>query len=136
MALDGVELAEYGERYVPGSPADKRAERQVAMWFLLSGAARGCCSSSAFIWWPHEYVPAYSDGQLVYALYTPIIGATLGATILFFGIGVVAMAKQDAAARGGRSSSGTSGCPPRSTGRRWPPRCWTPATRPASSGAA
>ena len=29
-----------------------------------------------------------------YALYTPIIGATLGATILFFGIGVVAMAKQ------------------------------------------
>ena len=31
MALDGVELVEYGERYIPGSPADKRAERHVAM---------------------------------------------------------------------------------------------------------
>ena len=37
MAMDGVELAEYGERYIPGSPADKRAERQVAKWFLLAG---------------------------------------------------------------------------------------------------
>jgi ubiquinol-cytochrome c reductase iron-sulfur subunit len=93
MALDGVELAEYGERYIPGSPADKRAERQVAKWFLLAGLM-AVLFIVAFIWWPSEWVPASSDGQLAYALYTPIIGATLGATILFFGIGVVAMAKK------------------------------------------
>ncbi len=93
MALDGVELAEYGERYVPGSPADKRAERQVARWFLLAGLF-AFVFIVAFIWWPHEWQPASSSGQLSYALYTPIIGATLGATILFFGIGVVALAKK------------------------------------------
>ena len=93
MAMDGVELAEYGERYIPGSPADKRAERQVAKWFLLAGLM-AVLFIIAFIWWPSEWVPASSDGQLAYALYTPIIGATLGATILFFGIGVVAMAKK------------------------------------------
>src|SRR6476469_5689334 len=93
MALDGVELAEYGERYIPGSPADKRAERQVAKWFLLAGLM-AVLFIVAFIWWPNASAPASSDGQLAYALYTPIIGATLGATILFFGIGVVAMAKK------------------------------------------
>src|SRR3954452_17378705 len=76
MALDGVELAEYGERYVPGSPADKRAERQVAKWFLLA-ALMGVLFVVAFIWWPIEWVPAYDEGQMMYALYTPIIGATL-----------------------------------------------------------
>ncbi|HEY5842932.1 MAG TPA: menaquinol-cytochrome C reductase, partial [Mycobacterium sp.] len=93
MALDGVELVEYGERYVAGSPADKRAERQVAKWFLLA-ALFAVLFVVGFIWWPAEYEPAYSDQQWVYALYTPIIGFTLGATILFFGLGVVALAKK------------------------------------------
>ena len=57
MALDGVELVEYGERYVPGSPADKRAERSVAMWFLLA-ALFAVIFIVAFIWWPDEWVPA------------------------------------------------------------------------------
>ncbi len=93
MALDGVELAEYGERYVPGSPAEKRAERHVAMWFLLA-ALFAVIFVVAFIWWPSEWVPADSDGQLAYALYNPIIGATLGLTVLCFGVGVVSLAKK------------------------------------------
>ncbi|MGI8589782.1 MAG: cytochrome bc1 complex Rieske iron-sulfur subunit [Nakamurella sp.] len=93
-ALDGVELVEYGERYVPGSPADRRAERSVAKWFLLA-ALSGVAFAVFFIVWPAGYQDAYSGGkQTVYALYTPLIGITLGACILFFGIGVVALAKK------------------------------------------
>jgi ubiquinol-cytochrome c reductase iron-sulfur subunit len=91
--LDGVELVEYGERYVPGSPADKRAERKVAFWFLLA-ALLGVLAAVAFIWWPAGYEDAYSDRQWLYALYTPILGLTLGGSILALGIGVVAMAKK------------------------------------------
>ena len=93
MAMDGVELVEYGEGYIPGSPADKRAERHVAMWFLLA-ALFGLIFILVFIFWPAEYEPAYSDRQWVYALYTPLIGLTLGATILLFGLGVVSLAKK------------------------------------------
>lgn len=93
LAADHVELDEYGPVAVPGSPADKRNERSVAMWFLLAGLL-GLLFAIAFIWWPHEYVPAYQDGQLAYALYTPIIGLTMGGAILCFGIGVVQMARK------------------------------------------
>lgn len=92
-ALDGVDLIEYGERYVPGSPADKRAERRVAMWFALAGLF-AVISAVVFIFWPWEYETAYSEGQFLYAMYTPVFGLTLGLAILFVGIGVVALAKK------------------------------------------
>ena len=93
LAVDHVDLDEYGPVAVPGSPMDKRNERRVAAWFLLAGLL-GLLFAVAFIWWPHEYVPAYQDGQLAYALYTPIIGATMGGAILCFGIGVVQLARK------------------------------------------
>ena len=86
-AIDGVELVEYGPRYVAGSPADKRAERQVAFWFLLAGAL-AVAFIVIFIWWPWQFVNYNEPGQLLYALYTPLIGLTLGGCILAFGIGV------------------------------------------------
>jgi ubiquinol-cytochrome c reductase iron-sulfur subunit len=92
-ALDGVELVEYGERYAPGSPADKRAERKVAFWFLLA-ALLGVLAAVVFVVWPAGYETAYSDRQWLYALYTPLLGVTLGGCILCLGIGVVAMAKK------------------------------------------
>ena len=91
--MDGVELVEYGERFVPGSPADKRAERGVAMWFLLT-AIFAIAFVVIFIFWPAGYETAYSDKQLTYALYTPLIGLTLGGALLCLGIGVVALAKK------------------------------------------
>ncbi len=91
--LDGVELVEYGERYIPGSPADKNAERAVARWFLLA-ALSAVALVVIFIAWPYNYETAYSDRQWVYALYTPLIGLTLGLCIFAFGIGVIALAKK------------------------------------------
>jgi ubiquinol-cytochrome c reductase iron-sulfur subunit len=93
-ALDGVDLVEYGERYVPGSPADRRAERSVAKWFLLS-ALFGVLTVIVFIFWPDTYQTAYSGSkQTLYALFTPLVGAALGGCVLFFGIGVIALAKK------------------------------------------
>lgn len=93
-ALDGVELVEYGERYIPGSPADKRAERRVAGWFLLA-ALLAVAFVVVFIVWPAGYQDSTTGNkQVLYALYTPLLGATLGLCILFFGIGVVALAKK------------------------------------------
>ncbi|MET3806498.1 ubiquinol-cytochrome c reductase iron-sulfur subunit [Nakamurella sp. UYEF19] len=93
-ALDGVELVEYGERYVPGSPADRRAERNVAKWFVLT-AIFGVAAAALFVFWPAGYQTAYSgSSQTLYGLYTPLVGATLGASVLFFGIGVIALAKK------------------------------------------
>ena len=93
-ALDGVELVEYGERYVPGSPADRRAERNVAKWFLLS-ALFGVLTVVFFIFWPDGYQTAYAGSkQTLYALYTPLLGISLGGCVLFFGIGVIALAKK------------------------------------------
>jgi ubiquinol-cytochrome c reductase iron-sulfur subunit len=87
--LDGVELVEYPDPWpVKGTRAEKRAERQVAFWFALSGLA-GLAFTVAFIWWPAKYVAPGKDGDLMYSLYTPVIGATLGLTILALGIGVL-----------------------------------------------
>lgn len=91
--LDGVELVEYGERYIPGSPADKSAERAVAKWFVLT-ALFAVAFMVIFIWWPSDYESAYSDKQWVYALYNPLIGLTLGLSILAMGFGVVAASRR------------------------------------------
>lgn len=87
--LDGVELVEYPDPWpVKGTRAEKRAERAVAFWFALSGIA-GLAFVVAFIFWPSKYVPADDPGHLMYSLYTPVIGATLGLSILAVGVGVL-----------------------------------------------
>ncbi|MFL6118853.1 ubiquinol-cytochrome c reductase iron-sulfur subunit [Actinophytocola sp.] len=87
--LDGVELVEYPDPWpVKGTRAEKRAERQVAFWFALAGIA-GLAFVVAFIWWPARYVAPDQDGYFMYSLYTPVIGLTLGLSILAIGIGVL-----------------------------------------------
>jgi quinol---cytochrome c reductase iron-sulfur subunit len=89
MKLDGVELVEYPEPWpVKGTRAEKRAERAVAFWFVLSGLA-GLASVVAFIFWPAKYVAPGDDGYFLYSLYTPVLGLTVGIAILAVGIGVL-----------------------------------------------
>jgi ubiquinol-cytochrome c reductase iron-sulfur subunit len=89
MKLDGVELVEYPDPWpVKGTRAEKRAERAVAFWFGLSGLA-GLAFVVAFIFWPARYVAPDEPGYLMYSLYTPVIGLTLGISILAVGVGVL-----------------------------------------------
>ncbi|CAM3564397.1 ubiquinol-cytochrome c reductase iron-sulfur subunit [Kibdelosporangium persicum] len=92
--LDGVELVEYTEQWpVKGTKAEKRAERAVAAWFTLSGLS-GLAFLGVFLWWPWHYAPANTDGHFLYLLYTPLLGLTLGLSILGVGVGVVMYAKK------------------------------------------
>jgi ubiquinol-cytochrome c reductase iron-sulfur subunit len=89
MKLDGVEMVEYPDPWpVKGTRAEKRAERAVAFWFGLSGLV-GLAFVVAFIFWPSKYVAPGEPGYLMYSLYTPVIGVTLGVAITAVGIGVL-----------------------------------------------
>lgn len=93
--LDGVEIVEYPTPWpVPGTRAEKRAERLVAFWFALSGLS-GLAFVVALIWWPWEYVP-YEDEVAAYwyGLYTPVLGITLGLCVLGFAFGALVYTKK------------------------------------------
>ncbi|WP_414637817.1 ubiquinol-cytochrome c reductase iron-sulfur subunit [Actinomycetospora sp.] len=92
--LDDIEVVADRARFpVPGTRAEKRAERQVAGWFILAAIA-GLAFIVAFIAWPHEWVPPGAPGSTWYVLYTPAIGVTLGVSITAVGMGVIAYSKK------------------------------------------
>ncbi len=88
--LDGVEFAEKSEPWpVKGTRAEKRAERVVTFWFALAAVA-AIAFIVVFIAWPWQYqAPSAAGGQFVYSLYTPLLGITLGITVLSLGFGVL-----------------------------------------------
>lgn len=94
LSLDGVELVEHPDPWpVKGTRAEKRAERQVAFWFGLSGLS-GLAFVVAFIWWPAKYKAYNEPGHVMYSLYTPVIGVLLGLAILAVGIGVLSYTRK------------------------------------------
>jgi ubiquinol-cytochrome c reductase iron-sulfur subunit len=87
--LDGVEIVYKEDRWpVPGTKAEKRAERAVAYWLLLGGFS-GLALLLIFLFWPWEYQPFGSKGEFLYTLATPLYGLTFGLSILAIGIGAV-----------------------------------------------
>jgi ubiquinol-cytochrome c reductase iron-sulfur subunit len=90
--LDGVELVEYHDPWpVKGTRAERRAERVVALWFVLAALA-AVAFIVVFIWWPWQYQkPGH---QFWYGLYTPMLGVTLGLTVLGLGFGALAYVKK------------------------------------------
>ncbi|MDP1807165.1 MAG: hypothetical protein Q8K72_18455, partial [Acidimicrobiales bacterium] len=92
--LDDVEIVHNARKFpIPGTRAEKRAERAVALWFIIS-AISGLAFLGAFIFWPYEYVSPFDEGYAVYALYTPVIGLTFGLSVLALGIGVISYVKR------------------------------------------
>ncbi|XVS66098.1 cytochrome bc1 complex Rieske iron-sulfur subunit [Actinosynnema sp. CA-299493] len=92
--LDGVEIVHYEERWpVKGTRAEKRAERLVALWFAIAALA-GIAFLVAFIWWPWKYEAPNTEHHFLYSLYTPVIGLTLGVSILGLGIGALLYTKK------------------------------------------
>lgn len=92
MQLDGVEMVEYNDPWpVKGTRAEKRAERVVAFWFVLAALA-AIAFIVVFIAWPWQY--AAPGHQFWYGLYTPLLGVTLGLTVLGLGFGVLTYVKK------------------------------------------
>src|ERR1700742_257881 len=91
-ALDGVETVECHAPWpVPGTRAERRAERVVAFWFILAALA-AVAFIVIFIAWPWQYQKPGDQG--VYSLYTPLLGVTLGLTVLGLGIGALTYVKK------------------------------------------
>ncbi|KHF45374.1 cytochrome bc1 complex Rieske iron-sulfur subunit [Saccharomonospora viridis] len=86
--LDGVEIVNYPDPWpVKGTRAEKRAQRVVALWFVLATLA-GLAFLAALIWWPSEYRPPEDEqGHFWYSLYTPMLGITLGVAVLSLAVG-------------------------------------------------
>jgi ubiquinol-cytochrome c reductase iron-sulfur subunit len=92
--LDDVVLLKNTNRWpIPGTRAEKRAERAVARWFLLSAIA-ALVFVVSFLFWPFHYVAPDQPGHLMYSLYTPVIGASFGLAVLLLGVGVIAYVKK------------------------------------------
>ncbi len=92
--LDDVEVVHNQRKFpIPGTRAEKRAERAVALWFLIS-AVSGVAFLLAFLFWPHEYVAPGEPGYITYALYTPLVGGLLGLAVLTLGIAVIMYVKK------------------------------------------
>jgi len=92
--LDGVDTVFKDERWpVPGTRAEKRAERSVAYWLLLGGLS-GLALMLIFLFWPWEYKGDYTPGHVWYDLATPLYGLTFGLSILAIGIGAVLFQKK------------------------------------------
>jgi ubiquinol-cytochrome c reductase iron-sulfur subunit len=92
--MDGVETVFREERWpVPGTKAEKRAERSVAYWLLFGGFS-GLALLLIFLFWPWEYKPMGAAGEIFYQLATPLYGLTFGLSILAIGIGAVLFQKK------------------------------------------
>ncbi|TNC24001.1 ubiquinol-cytochrome c reductase iron-sulfur subunit [Amycolatopsis alkalitolerans] len=92
--LDGVELVEYPDQWpVKGTRAERRAERVVALWFAIAGLA-GLAFVVGLIWWPWQYQAPGQSGTFLYSLYTPVLGVTLGLTVLGLGVGILLYTKK------------------------------------------
>jgi ubiquinol-cytochrome c reductase iron-sulfur subunit len=92
--IDGVETVFKEDRWpVPGTKAEKRAERVVAYWLLLGGLS-GLALLVIFLFWPWEYKGGETEGHFWYDLATPLYGLTFGLSILAIGIGAVLFQKK------------------------------------------
>jgi len=88
-AVDGVNIVHRRERFpVPGTKAERRAERAVAACFLLTflGAVAFTVAYVVLPW-------RYESGNQSYAWFTPVLGLTMGLALLGIGFGVVLWAK-------------------------------------------
>jgi ubiquinol-cytochrome c reductase iron-sulfur subunit len=87
---DGVEIVHYAPRFpVPGTKAEKRVVRSIALLLVLSGLlAIGFVV--AYTFWPAGYGLGMNDAKL----FTPLLGLGLGGSLLLLGFAMVIWAKK------------------------------------------
>jgi ubiquinol-cytochrome c reductase iron-sulfur subunit len=90
-AVDGVYIVHRRNRFpIPGTHAEKRAERAVSMMFLLAALA-GIGFIVAFVALPYHWtLPGTSQN---FRYYTPVLGSLLGLMLVLMGFGAVLWAK-------------------------------------------
>jgi len=88
----GVHVVHRRQRYpIPGTKAEKRAERGVSFMFGLAALA-GVAFIVVFVAWPYVYhLPG--EGSQRFRFYTPLLGGLLGLMLLGMGFGAVLWAK-------------------------------------------
>lgn len=92
LRRDDIEIVHYESPYpVPGTKAERRMERIVALMFLISGVA-ALAFVVIFIWGPFK--PEYTFGSDKYDLFTPLLGLTSGLSLLAIGMGVLTYGKK------------------------------------------
>ncbi|MGH2600317.1 MAG: cytochrome bc1 complex Rieske iron-sulfur subunit [Dehalococcoidia bacterium] len=92
MRRDGVEILEYEPRFpVPGTKEEKRVVRLIAGLLLLTGLA-STVFIAVFIFWPWEYEYGGIDNASKW--YTPLLGISLGVSLLSLGAAVVIWSKK------------------------------------------
>ncbi|HJC60838.1 MAG TPA: ubiquinol-cytochrome c reductase iron-sulfur subunit [Candidatus Dietzia intestinigallinarum] len=93
--LDEVDIKFREARWPEGveTRAEKRAARTVTTWFALS-ALFGLAFAAVYIFWPWEHRGEGEDGYWLYMVYTPLLGLTIGLSILFLGFGAVQFTKK------------------------------------------
>ena len=91
---DGVDVAYRAERFpIPGTRAEKRAEREVTFWFAISGLF-GAALIGVYLFWPWEFKGEGNKDHGKYLLYTPLVGVAFGVSVLAIGIAVVLIRKK------------------------------------------
>jgi len=92
--LDDVVVVKNTPKFpISGTRAERRAERAVATWFVIS-ALSGLAFLGVYLFWPFEYVAPDQPGYFVYTLYTPLIGLLLGLAVLSLGVAVITYVKK------------------------------------------
>ncbi len=92
---DGVEVLHVDPPPAPGSGLEKQAERQVALSFGLAGLFALAFAVVYFgsDWFLPDWQWSSADNGWS-ALYTPLLGVTMGGALVFIGVGLVLFVKK------------------------------------------
>ncbi|MBV7296255.1 ubiquinol-cytochrome c reductase iron-sulfur subunit [Corynebacterium sp. TAE3-ERU12] len=92
--LDDVTIAFRKERFpIENDPAEKRAALDVGIWLALC-VILGLAFIGVYLFWPDQYRGLGEEGLWWYTLNTPMLGITLGGSIICMGVAAVKFTKK------------------------------------------
>lgn len=95
---DDVEIVHYEAQFAAGSKQERRMVRIVSWLFIVSGIA-GLIFVACYIWWPFTNFPdvtgwEYEPGNTLAKGFTPILGLSLGLSLVLIGLAILAWGKK------------------------------------------
>ena len=86
---DDIEIVTYEAQFPPNSKAERRVVRSISLLFVISGVA-ALAFLGFYIKWPWQY----ELGDTASSYFTPLLGITLGISLLALGYAILAWAKK------------------------------------------